>query len=95
MVESFIQRKPVLTIRDAGFAETQEGTPHFRELRDAAGPALRSAATLDEHVAQLREAVDDPGVAAAAEGFLRIFVRPHGLDRPATPIVADAIESLC
>ena len=39
-------------------------------------------------------ALDDPGAAAAgAEAFLLAFVRPHGLDRPATPIVADAIEA--
>jgi hypothetical protein len=39
-------------------------------------------------------ALDDPAAAAAgAEAFLLAFVRPHGLDRPATPIVADAIEA--
>jgi hypothetical protein len=94
MVESFIQRKPVLTIRDAAFAETQEGTPHFKELRAAAGPALAVAGSVDEHLDQLRAALDDPdGAAAGAQAFLLAFVRPHGLDRPATPIVADAIEA--
>lgn len=93
MVEAFIQRKPVLTIGDPAFAETQAGTPHFKELRAAAGPALAMAGSVDEHLAQLRTALDEPAEAAAgAEAFLLAFVRPRGLDRPATPIVADAIE---
>ena len=94
MVEAFIQRRPVLTIRDEAFAETQEGTPHFQELRAAAGAALGVAGSIDEHLGQLGAALDDPGAAAAgAEAFLLAFVRPRGLDRPATPIVADAIEA--
>jgi hypothetical protein len=94
MVEAFIQRKAVLTIGDPDFAETQAGTPHFKELRAAAGPALLMAGSIDEHLDQLRAVLDDPAAAAAgAEAFLLAFVRPHGLDRPATPIVADAIEA--
>jgi hypothetical protein len=94
MVEAFIQRKAVLTIGDAAFAETQAGTPHFKELRAAAGPALAMAGSIEEHLDQLRAVLDDPaGAAAGAEAFLLAFVRPHGLDRPATPIVADAIEA--
>jgi hypothetical protein len=95
MVEAFIQRKPVLTIADPAFAETQAGTPHFKELRAAAGPALATAGSVDEHLGQLRTALDDPaGAAAGAEAFLLAFVRPCGLERPATPIVADAIEGV-
>ena len=52
------------------------------------------AGSIDEHLDQLRAVLDDPAAAAAgAEAFLLTFVRPHGLDRPATPIVADAIEA--
>ena len=95
MVESFVQRKPVLTIRAADFRESQDGTLHFGELRTAAGGALQAASALDEHVAQLRATLEDPGrLAAGIEEFLRVFVRPLGLDRPATPILADAIEAL-
>jgi hypothetical protein len=31
---------------------------------------------------------------AAIEGFLASFVRPHGLDRDATPVVTDVIEEV-
>jgi hypothetical protein len=95
MVESFIERRPVLTIHAPEFRETQEGTLHFRQLLPAFGGALQAAATLEEHLAQLRSAVEQPERhREAIESFLRTFVRPHGLDRPATPILVDAIEEL-
>jgi hypothetical protein len=95
MVESFVLRKPVLTVRAEDFRESQEGTLHFGELRTAAGGALQTASSLGEHVPQLRSTIADPGrFAAGIEEFLRVFVRPLGLDRPATPILADAIETL-
>ena len=95
MVESFVQRRPVLTVRADDFRETQAGTLHFNELVSAAGPALRSAATLEEHVAQLRAALERPDEAAPGiDAFLRAFVRPLGLDVNATEALADAIEAL-
>jgi len=95
MVESFIQRRPVLTIRTREFRETQEGTLHFRHLVSGGDGALQVAATIEEHFAQLRDAVEHPeNHRQAIESFLLAFVRPHGLERPATPILADAIEDL-
>jgi hypothetical protein len=94
-VESLIQRRPVLTIRAREFEQTQEGTLHFHYLVPEGGGCVRAAAGLDEHVAQLREALDDPErEREAIESFLRRFVRPHGLEQPATPVLADAIEAL-
>jgi hypothetical protein len=85
----------VLTIRDGAFREAQEGTLHFRELLEAGGGALQTASSLEAHVAQIRETLEDPErVRPEIDAFLRTFVRPHGLDRPATPILADAIEAL-
>jgi hypothetical protein len=95
MVESFVLRTPVLTIRTEDFRASQEGTLHFGELRTAAGGALQTASSLGEHVSQLRSTIADPArFAAGIAEFLRVFVRPLGLDRPATPILADAIEAL-
>ncbi len=95
LVEALIQRKPVLTIAADEYRQSQEGTVHFRELRDAAGAALKTAESLKEHAEQLSSTLADPAVAtAAAEDFLRLFVRPRGLHRPVTPILADAIEQL-
>ena len=95
MVESFIQRRPVLTIRTREFQETQEGTVHFRHLASAGDGALQVAETMEEHLGQLRDAVEHPERRREAiDAFLLTFVRPHGLDCPATPILAGAIEDL-
>jgi hypothetical protein len=95
MIESFIQRRPVLTIRTPEFRSTQDGTLHFRYLLPSAGGPLRSATSVEEHLEQLRQAVADPERDGRVIGdFVRSFLRPHGLDRPSTPILADAIEAL-
>jgi hypothetical protein len=95
IVEALIQRRPVLTIRAPEFEETQEGTIHFHYLVPEGGGCVRAASSLDEHVGQLREALADADrEREAIERFLLRFVRPHGLDRPATPVLADAIEAL-
>jgi hypothetical protein len=95
IIESLIQRRPVLTIRADEFSETQEGTLHFHYLVAEGGGCVRAARSIPEHVEQLRSALADPErERAEIERFLLAFVRPHGLDRPATPILADAIERL-
>ena len=68
------------------------GTLHFRHLRD--GGLLTLAGHLDDHVAQLaRSFISADGDRARVREFIRLFVRPHGLDQPATPRVVDAIEA--
>jgi hypothetical protein len=95
MVESFIQRRPVLTIRASEFRDTQDGTLHFRHLLSASGGALQTATTFEEHLGQLRSTLEQPDRHRdEIDSFLHTFVRPHGLDRPATPVLADAIEAL-
>ena len=77
MVESFIQRRPVLTIRAREFRSTQEGTVHFRHLASAQEGALQIAATMDEHLAQLHSALQHPEqLRPAIDGFLLLGVRP-------------------
>ncbi|HEV8396029.1 MAG TPA: hypothetical protein VGQ37_17235 [Vicinamibacterales bacterium] len=91
-IEASIVGRPVFTIRTPEFAHAQEGTLHFRHLVGDGGP-VRAAASLDEHVAQLSALLrDGPGDGAARRAFVQAFVRPHGLDRPAVPVFAGAIE---
>ena len=95
MVESFVVRRPVLTIGSPEFRETQQGTLHFGELVSASSGALQAAGTLEEHVGQLRSTLEHPDrLRAEIDRFLLTFVRPRGLDRSATAILADAIEEL-
>lgn len=91
MIESGIAGKPVFTIRDERFRGTQDGTLHFHYLVN--GGLLHVAESFDQHLLQLKEALQDGGATTERVlQFIQEFVRPAGLDVPSTPIVVDAIE---
>jgi hypothetical protein len=93
MIEAAIVGKSVLTVLSPEFA--QESTLHFDYLLEGNGGFLHVAGSLDEHVMQLAQVLaEDAEGAERRRRFVESFVRPHGLDRPATPIFADAIEEL-
>jgi hypothetical protein len=93
MIEAAIVGKSVLTILDQEFA--QESTLHFHYLLQENGGFLHVASSLEEHVRQLARVVEDgDGRAEERAKFIESFLRPHGLDRPATPILADEVERL-
>jgi hypothetical protein len=93
MIEAACLGKSVMTVLVPEFA--QETTLHFHYLLAENGGFLHVAADLDEHIRQLRSVLDED-----AEGqelrrrFVESFVRPGGLDLPAAPIAAEAIEEL-
>jgi hypothetical protein len=94
-LEGAIVGRPVHTILLPEFHENQEGVLHFHYLLSVGGGVLRAGRTFDEHHTQLAESLQhstsEPGPAAP---FVREFIRPHGLERPATPVFCDAIEDL-
>lgn len=91
MIEAAILGRVVHTVRAPEFRATQEGTLHFRHLLGV----VRSARNLDEHLEQLAATLADPGAwTPHLKAFVESFVRRHGLERPAAPIVADALEDL-
>jgi len=94
-LEAAIAGRPVLTIALPELYVHQEGMLHFRYLLDVEDGLLTVARSFDEHVAQLERVVngDDP-FGDRQQRFLRAFVRPYGLERPATPLFADAVEDL-
>ncbi|MEW5984291.1 MAG: hypothetical protein AB1806_18215 [Acidobacteriota bacterium] len=95
LIESGIVGRPVFTVRTPEFSGTQDGTLHFQHLKQVSGGLLVEAASLDEHVAQLGALLENPGAFQnRGRAFIETFVRPHGLDRPASPILADAIEEV-
>ena len=95
LIESGIVGRLVFSIVDPAFAATQEGTLHFQHLKSVNGGLLHLASSLDEHTAQLAHVLADvPGRAHPPRAFIQAFVRPHGLDVPATPRVVEAIETL-
>jgi hypothetical protein len=92
LIEAGIVGRLVYSFRVPELTGTQEGTLHFRHLRN--GGLLTLAGTLDEHVAQLADsfASTDADRARLRE-FITLFVRPYGLGEPATPRVVQAIEA--
>lgn len=95
MIEAGIIGRPVYSVRATEFEDTQEGTLHFQHLKNAGGGLLHLATDLDEHVAQLaRLLADQGGARQRARQFIEAFIRPHGLDVPATPQVVAEIEHL-
>ena len=93
-IEAGIAGRPVLAILPEEFRDSQEGTIHFHYLMTTAGGMLETSRSLDEHERQLREAMAGPRDQRHAE-FLRAFIRPRGLDVPATPAFADAEWARC
>ncbi len=93
MIESGIIGKPVYSVVAEEFAATQEGTLHFQHLKNVEGGLLHLAAHLDEHVAQLASLLADGGAERqSARRFVQGFIRPYGLDVPATPRVVEEIQ---
>ena len=95
-IEAAVAGREVLTIELPEFALHQRGAPHFRYLVDVAGGLLHSAPDFDGHFAQLRACLGGASDSRSARNrrFLEAFVRPHGLDVPATPRFVEAVERL-
>ncbi len=92
MIESAIVGRPVFSLTGE-FGGTQEGTLHFHHLLPENGGFLRVGRTLEEHVAQLAGVLKDPDAARAETGrFVASFIRPHGVEKPCTPIVVETLE---
>jgi hypothetical protein len=94
MIEAAVLGKDVLTVLVPDFA--QETTLHFHYLLTENGGFLHVAADLDEHVEQLRAVLGEhtQGAAQRRFGFVESFVRPGGIDLPAAPLTAAAIEEI-
>ena len=93
-LEAAIAGRPVLTLLVPEFEGGQTGTLHFRYLLRENRGFVDAAADFDTHRAQLAAAVHGRIDRDVIRTFTTAFLRPHGYDRPAAPIMADAIEAL-
>jgi hypothetical protein len=94
LIESAIVGRGVFTLLAPEFRDTQEGTLHFRHLRDVSGGVLHTASHMADHVVQLEAGLQNPaGAAARGQRFVEGFVRPYGIDEPATPRLVAALEA--
>jgi hypothetical protein len=94
-LEAAIVGRPVLTLLLPAYRIHQDGMAHFRYLLNVGGGLLQTAPDLESHLVQLGEVVggsrerDDRN-----RRFVTAFVRPRGLEAPATPVFTDAVERL-
>jgi len=94
-IEAGIVGREVLTILEPRYHDNQEGTAHFRYLLQIGGGLLRVGRDRPSHVHQLGEALRRPVTSEHPhKAFLEAFVRPRGLDHPATPDFVAAVEGL-
>jgi hypothetical protein len=94
-IESAIIGRGVFTLLTPEFADTQEGTLHFRHLREVNGGLLTVAGDMQEHAAQLAAALRDPAASAQrCQRFVGAFVRPFGRDIVAASRLVDALEAV-
>lgn len=95
-IEAAIVGRPVMTIVFPEVRQEHEGSLHFQLLLTFAGGLMTAASSLDEHGGQLVSMLEGPPleVMERQRRFVHAFVRPRGLDVPATGVVADAIEAI-
>src|SRR4051812_11714315 len=93
MIEAAVVGRPVLTVLADEFTGAQRGTLHFEHIAGERG-MVHVASDLGEHAEQLADAIEGRLDDERRAAFVRRFVRPHGLDAPATPRFADAVERL-
>jgi hypothetical protein len=90
-LEAAILERPVLTIEDPDFATGQGGTIHFGYLTN---DLAKVAHSLTEHIEQLAEEIGRDVVPGRNRAFLESFLRPGGIERPASKVTVDTIEEI-
>jgi hypothetical protein len=94
-LEAGIVGREVLALLPPAFHDNHEGTVHFRYLLEIGGGLLRVSRDFETHLGQLAAALARPAPADHPHrAFLESFVRPRGLDQPATPVFVHAVEAL-
>lgn len=90
-LEASIVGRRALALPSAEVSQSQEGTLHFRHLVE--GGLIRMSKDMGAHLAELGEVLRGSAqVEDDVRRFVEAFLRPHGLDRPCTPIFVDTVE---
>ena len=92
-LEASILGKPVHTLVLPEFVERQSSLFHFPYLLSVGGGLLRAAHSFAEHEAQLAASLREPVRPDLNASFVQAFIRPAGLDVPATDVFVSAVEA--
>jgi hypothetical protein len=97
MVEAAVVGRGVHVLLAKPYREIQQDCPHFNHLRTVGGGLIVESDTMEAHANGLARALRGEDADEAAErvrSFVASFIRPHGLDRPATPVLVEALREL-
>jgi hypothetical protein len=97
MIEAAVVGRGVHVLLAKPYRAIQQDSPHFEHLRSVGGGLIVETETMEDHARRLARALrgeDSEEAAQRARAFVASFLRPHGLDRPATPIMVDALRAL-
>ena len=94
-LEASVVGRPVHVFIPPEFRERQEGLIHFHYLQTVGGGLFRATRDFDAHLAEVARSLREPAPRDVNAGFVQAFIRPHGLERPATDVFVDALEAFC
>jgi hypothetical protein len=92
-LEASVVGRPVHVFVPPEFKERQEGLIHFHYLQTVGGGLFKATESFDRHLRELAASLRQEPRPDLNSGFVRAFIRPRGLDRPATPIFVDEVEA--
>jgi hypothetical protein len=93
LVEAAIVDRPVFTLLLPEFRHNQEGTFHFHYLLTVGGGFLNVSRSIEVHAGQLAHALAG-GTVKPNRPFVERFIRPLGVRVAASPVFADAVETI-
>jgi hypothetical protein len=94
-LEAAIAGRPVLTLLVPQYRIHQDGMAHFRYLLNVEGGLLHAASDVTAHLRDLSDVLAKSNERDERNRrFLVAFVRPQGLDTPATPTFVAAVKEL-
>lgn len=95
-LDAAVVGRPVMSFYADDLVPEHEASLHFQYLVDAERGLLTMANSLEEHARQLASAIagPPPDMLVRQRRFVHHFIRPRGMDVPATSIVVDTLERL-
>lgn len=95
-LDAAVVGRPVMSFLADDLRQEHEDSVHFQYLLNVESGLLTLAGSLEEHERQLAAMLDGPPaeVLERQRRFVNAFVRPNGMEVPATGIVVEALERL-